>query len=402
LVRTTTRDGKDWVVCKIDRQAAKGEYNLRADVPQGKYVATIYLDGFRTLPPGLRRNGTGLTSNSGYLILKSLSDTLGTYKLTLHANAFTQISKSDASYHVRLNHKDFREIQATLQRIGNERFTEQQGAVAAHLKALFPKEFKKATGDLLRYKPGTLAGILSKKGVIKGLSQKDIDRLHKLLPDFLRKHGASGTGSERLLALSKSKRAVEFLYLDKIVQQFEKNLKKRLSENTWQRFLSDYILIFNSNYARALEKESVSLHGSHPDFILIDAYNYLDIYEIKLPGTQLLRFDKSHKNYYWSPDIAMAISQTENYLAQAESSSSLLKQDLRLRKQVDVRILRPRGFIIAGTRRQLKDEAMQNNFRLLNGALSNVEILLYDDLLASLKAFMERIRGASVDGPAKK
>lgn len=97
----------------------------------------------------------------------------------------------------------------------------------------------------------------------------------------------------------------------------------------------------------------------------------------------------------WSPELSKAISQTENYLAYAEQSGVLLKEDVRKRRGFDVRVLGPRGFIIAGTRKQLSNERMQNNFRLLNNSLANVKIVLYDDLLNSLKTFLASIKEGS-------
>ena len=94
--------------------------------------------------------------------------------------------------------------------------------------------------------------------------------------------------------------------------------------------MRDYILLFNSNYANVLEKKNIGILGAKlPDFMLLDAYSYLDIYEIKTPSTNLLKHDKSHENYYWDPEIVKAISQVENYVANADRNSNALCGEIK-------------------------------------------------------------------------
>jgi hypothetical protein len=401
IVRAKNTQKKQVVVCQIDRNQAEGHYFIRKEVPQYQYLSTIELSGFKTLPAGLKRSGAGFTGK-GYLILKTLSDNIGAFSLTIKSSGETSIRKDGKKYQVELNHADLKAGLAVLSRINSEKFSEQKNAAHAHLKRLFPKHFSDPPVNPLLYRAGLVASLLTKEDILKNLSRADIEQLNDFFPEFLSKFGQQTSFSKKLLTLSKSKRAVEIVYIEKIVQKFESSLKKQLSENRWQDFLREYILIFNSNYARVLEKESLSLRGSYPDFILIDAYNYLDIYEIKMPRTPLLRYDKSHDNHYWSPDISKAVAQVEGYLAHAEQSGALLKEDLRLRIGVDVRVLKPRGFIVAGTRGQLRNENMENSFRILNNSLKNIHVVLYDDLLDNLKNFLGRLTESRTRGRRKR
>src|ERR1700679_3590419 len=165
------------------------------------------------------------------------------------------------------------------------------------------------------------------------------------------------------------------------------------NEHSWQEFLRDYILLFNSNYATVLEKENIAILGTRfPDFILIDAYSYLDIYEIKKPTTNLLKKDKSRGNYYWGVELTKAISQVENYISHADRNGPQLCAEIKRQKGREVRVIKPRGFIIAGTRSQLTDEIMEDNFRLLNNSLKNLSIILFDELLNNLKNFLSKLK----------
>ena len=125
--------------------------------------------------------------------------------------------------------------------------------------------------------------------------------------------------------------------------------------------------------------------------MLIDPYSYLDIYEIKKPTTTLLRYDKSRNNYYWDAEISKAISQVENYLHQVQRHSDSLINDIRRNKGIEVNIVRPRGYIIAGMRKQLKNDKMLDDFRILNESLKNIDIIFYDDLVNNLEAFVKRV-----------
>jgi hypothetical protein len=148
-------------------------------------------------------------------------------------------------------------------------------------------------------------------------------------------------------------------------------------------------LVLRNTYGEVLEKESVSLQGKFPDFMLIDAYGYLDIYEIKKPGTRLLSLDRGRNNYYWDTEISKAIAQVENYIHQAQRHADSLRNDIRQNKGVEVNIVRPRGYIVAGLRSQLTSAKMGDDFRILAESLKNIDVLLYDDLLASLEAFVK-------------
>lgn len=166
-----------------------------------------------------------------------------------------------------------------------------------------------------------------------------------------------------------------------------------LPESSWQVFLREYILLFNTNYTDFIEKANIQILGTKfPDFMLIDVYNYLDIYEIKKPSTNLLKEDSSRGNYYWDVEIAKAISQVENYIHSINKSSASFREEVKRSKKLDIRVVKPRGIIIAGTSNQFKgNEIIEDNFRLLNRSLKNVEIIMYDELLTNLKIFLARL-----------
>jgi hypothetical protein len=235
--------------------------------------------------------------------------------------------------------------------------------------------------------------LLREPDIVGRLSPQDIEALDRFFPPFFEHYSERLAKSKRLFALSERRRLTEVVFLENLVQEYERRLRAGShNEHAWQKFLSDYILILNSSYSAILEKESVALAGKYPDFLLIDAYNYLDIYEIKRPSTHLLAYDKSRKNYYWSPEVSKAIAQVEAYIAYAERNGPALREEIHKSKGIEVRALKPRGLIIVGSRKQLQGEAMEDGFRILNRGLKNVEVVLYDELLENLKNFLARLK----------
>jgi hypothetical protein len=132
-----------------------------------------------------------------------------------------------------------------------------------------------------------------------------------------------------------------------------------------------------------IEKKNISLKGAIPDFLLVDQFQFVDIFEIKRPDFEVIKYDKSHDNYYWSQDTVKAISQVEKYIVEIERNSPSLINQLR-EEGIDLKIIRPRGFVLIGKRSDLNNKSV-TSFRILNNSLKNVQIIFYDDFLESIK-----------------
>ena len=237
-----------------------------------------------------------------------------------------------------------------------------------------------------------MAETLKQKNFIKKLGVEDRKELEELIPDYLGSIQGTLKAKKKLQIVFDTLDAGKKVYFEKIIKEFKSKLKRKVqNEQIWQNFLSEYILLLRNTYGEVLEKESVTLQGKYPDFMLLDPYGYLDIYEIKKPSTNLMKLDKSRNNFYWDVEISKAISQTENYLHQVQRSSDTLINDIRRNKGIDVNIVRPKGYIIAGMRDQLTKGKMLDDFRILSEALKNIDIILYDDLLTNLESFVNKI-----------
>lgn len=186
--------------------------------------------------------------------------------------------------------------------------------------------------------------------------------------------------------------ATKTVYLEKVIHAFECRLSKKSHEHVWQTFLREHILMMLNTYAAVIEKPNVAIAVKYPDFMLVDAYGYVDIYEIKTPQTDVLKYDDGRDNYYWSTEAARAISQTEKYLDHVSKNRLAIAEDLKRKKGTEVNLVRPRGFVVVGTRKQLVNQTMKDDFRILNDSLKNIDILFFDDLLDNVRLLHQRLK----------
>lgn len=221
-------------------------------------------------------------------------------------------------------------------------------------------------------------------------TQSDFSELYELLPTLAKYNIKDQKDLRRLLA---ARKVLHYMTLEEVLKDFEKKLKVESEEKDWQLFFKDNLLFLNPGYIKILEKTNIALDIQLPDFLLINIENYIDVYEIKTPETKLLGYDGSHKNYYWSSDITKAIVQVENYIDSIEKNSDGLRSKLKDKHKIELRVVRPRGYVIAGHSRQLTESTKKNDdFKLLNQSLKNTEILPYDIFLERFKSFSNTLK----------
>ena len=224
------------------------------------------------------------------------------------------------------------------------------------------------------------------------LPDKDAKYLLKLMPILQKYDIRNKNDLKRLIA---GRRVLHYMLLEKVLKEFEKRLRTKANEHEWQMFFKENLLILNPGYLKIIEKANLSLSIQLPDFLLLTLDNYADIYEIKVPETPLLNYDNSHRSFYWSADITKAIAQVENYIDSITKNSYALIVKIKDEYKIELKVVKPRGFIIAGHSRQLREPKKDENFRLLNGALKSTEVLTYDSFLGRFKSFSKTLKEAS-------
>lgn len=384
---------KKYVPFTVDRQKKRITYNINPDSGQFRYIKKIYLYGFTALPPGLSQKGFGFTGSPFYLLGELDRNLPKRFEFHIHRTGKARIQSLATKLKLHLEYSELNSVLRQLKEFRAERNKKSNNLVLGYLNSHFPRYFSKPTAKYdAAYKKDQLAGILGKQKIIANLSKTDIESLTDFFPRFLKSHSETLSATKRLLATRATKNTTESIYLRNVIKDFERRLKlPSQSEQRWQDFLRENILLFNTNYTSLIEKENISLSGDYPDFLLVNVYDYLDIYEIKKPSTALLNRDTSRNNYYWTAEIAKAISQVENYVEELQRHKDAFINEVRDKLNIRIRVIKPRGYIIAGTSSQLKSASKEDNFKLLNSSLKNIEIVLYDDFLKNLKNLLARL-----------
>jgi hypothetical protein len=172
-------------------------------------------------------------------------------------------------------------------------------------------------------------------------------------------------------------------------------------ETLWQRYFEKYLLYLIFSYKKIFPKvelENVEGDKKYPDFIGINHYNGLDIIEIKTHLKNILVWDGSHQNFYFSGEMSKAIVQTMNYMDSISQERFKNAQDRdKITDFVDEENLyHPRGIIIISSDKKLstkngEDEKLKRDFTKLRNSLNNIEILTFNDILNIADEYIKNI-----------
>lgn len=390
-------DKPDFCVYEVYRKSNKTIYYLRDG--KTKQLTSIILDGFQGLPSGLYLNKKGFGFGSkGIFLVTALKEHLASKKileLTITSKKTKKVRRGEHKVSVTLPLIDVKNLLVKLGRINEDSNNELREAVASFLSTKFPKEIKISTDDFDEYKGGEVAALLRRKKVAQKLNEEDLESLNKFFPkifeDSLKgKRRAVKIG--RATLIKNTKATTDRIFLDEVIKEFDGNLsKKNMTENDWQKFLSEKVFRFMANYVTSIEKQNVSVSVSYPDFVLVDVYGFVDVFEIKKHDTPLLSLDEDHDNYFWRADISKAIAQIENYTDEIVRNSDDYIRAVKRKKTIDIRVIRPRGYIIAGTSKQFANKKESADFRKLGSSLKNISFILYDELLENLKNLRSKL-----------
>jgi hypothetical protein len=245
----------------------------------------------------------------------------------------------------------------------------------------YPAEFR--LDDTTPFVPGSVARVLV-PGIVAKLSSEDKEAIRAILPDFI--------SSESLSSVNLLKAEAQIESLKELVHYITKEIEVSHGESWWQSFIKSNILLIQQGYIKTIPKMNLGLvETKFPDFTLVTHDGYLDILEIKKPATSLLKFDSSHKNYYWDAEISRAIIQVENYIENLSRFRDPVRSYLQDTYKIILTAVRPRGIILAGDRRQFAEQKQKDDFRLLSQGLKNICVLTYDELLINLNNYIEAL-----------
>lgn len=367
---------------------------------QADLIKKIIIVGHTKIPTGFYKEGWGLTRPASTYLIPILEKKYRGKTITLifKENQKFQIRVVGKKVEIKLDYIKYKQMLSELSAMKTESNKKIKSRLVGNLSQWFPKIFDgiAQTNTVTDYTPGDLSNVLKdEKKILDSLSDKDQEslvRFYNLLSEKASSNIKPRKFDQEIGQIRASKNISQRLYIQPVIKKFEDQLKKKTqSEQWWQGFFKMHLLDFNTNYHKLLDKQNIDIGIRIPDFIAIDNYNYIDVIEIKRPDTPILLEDRSHKNYYWTSDVVKAISQTENYIHSLSTGSDKLTVYLQTRESLDVRAVRPKGIIIVGSNRELKDHVKSENFRILNDSLKNITVITFDDVLTNLKSLASKL-----------
>ncbi|HQQ95753.1 MAG TPA: DUF4263 domain-containing protein [Cyclobacteriaceae bacterium] len=250
--------------------------------------------------------------------------------------------------------------------------------IRKNFSVLYPGHFKFDHAE--KYKPGTIGSIL-KENILNDLSSEDKDELNKFIPNYAAKESVSVVSVLNATAQIKT--------LKELAGEMRTELQGNHSEKWWQDYIKKTILIIQQGYIKAIEKMNVALGNTQlPDFCLVTHDNFLDILEIKKPSTELIKED-SRNNFRWDAEISSAIIQIENYIEYISKNAESIRGYIKDKYKIDLKVVRPRGIVLAGVSSNFTTQKQRDDFRLLTLASKNIVFVTYDELITRLENFIE-------------
>ena len=380
-VEKKTKEGI--TVWKVDRNNKYYEYVFNPKCAQANVIKKLIFLGYTKKPTSLNSNGFGF-ARAMKPFYYTLAETFGEIEsITVSDSVETKITKKTKRTSISIAKNDYEEYLASCNEIYRENSFRLKEISSQGLSRLFPKIFP--VNNKSQYIKNTISKALQTKDIISNLSIQDIQEIAKIIPSLMDKSTTiNRTVLDKLLFTDIKNKATK-IKLTSIIKQYENLLaKKTQKESDWQTFLKENMLFFNSSYIQLIEKSNISTKITLPDFLLIDQFQFVDIFEIKRPDFECIKYDKSHDNYYWSEDASKAIAQVEKYIYEMENNANALIANFK-EEGLDLKIIRPRGFVLISRRTLLTNPKSIKSFRLLSSTLKNVQVILYDDFLEAIK-----------------
>jgi len=332
----------------------------------------IYYEGKK--PKGLHKDGT---IQFGKHILEALSRKFHNQKFRwIITNKEDSIKSERGILRIRTSQGTLMRMDGSLR----DRTRDIKNDIVANFFSItYPNHF--TTEEKPAYVSGTISHLLD-GAIIPRMSSEDRDAMNNFLPDFI--------ASESLNSVSLLKATAQIKTLKELASDFKSALENTYAESWWQTYIKKNILIIQQGYISAIDKMNISVGDTkYPDFMLVSHDNYLDILEIKKPNTTLLKYDNSRKNYYWDPEIAKAIIQVENYIEYVQHQAETVRNYIRDSFGIELKVLRPRGIILAGDTRKFSNQKERDDFRLLCLSTKNIAFVTYDELLSRLDNYIK-------------
>lgn len=257
----------------------------------------------------------------------------------------------------------------------------------------------------------------NKKDFLNYFNDDDMKSIEKLITELLRFNVLSNDFLRRLDDYFIKERLENIIKLGKqILSLGSTNLNTTVAKNViskiglnqvdqlesiWQKYFEKNLLYLIFTYKKIYPKvELKDIEGDkkYPDFIGINHFNGLDIIEIKTHLKNILVWDSSHQNFYFSSEMSKAIVQTTNYMDAIVQQRFNIPEDKEKITQFtdEENLYHPRGIIVISSEGKLttktnEKEKLKRDFTKLRSSLQNIEILTFDEIINIADEYIKNI-----------
>ena len=375
------------------RQIIVSKPRVPFEIPQDQHEVEALL---RRLPSGLAKD---FRFGLGFLweyrqIVEAIEEISGIETLIITGGDVASIELDEKSFVIgekRLEHLR-KEINRTSGRFRADALRDKRHLIYHELlhvadSVQYPAKRKTLRKDLI--------SDLTRGGLdVANVSPRDRRAAVKLVENSARK--LAETEPRSLLAL---RAEIELASLSELIEQFDVMLNKPLQETSWQRLFQDNPFILSLAFAVPVFYIQGSAYvggkrldgrgGKFADFVYATAHTgNLALIEIKKPSTELLRAKP-----YRGAEVFGPSNELGGAIAQLLDQKQKLVQEMPLIKanseRADIHAHSIKGIIVAG---MLPVEPIrQRSFELVRGAVSQVDIITFDELRRRLAAVKEAL-----------
>lgn len=229
--------------------------------------------------------------------------------------------------------------------------------------------------------------VMHTDGSVAGLGDLDLETIAHAIAQLLRTEGAAeqltrlDLGEEILRALRTELKLRE---LRDSVAELTNHLRQGTAdEGTYQRWCESHSWAFGNAYVVNDTLRNISATDRVDLLLPRHLGGFRDLIELK-PDSNVLLWDDSHQNYYWSAESSRSLGQCHRYLDVLHSEVA----EGRLRDSPDVVAYHPRATVVIG-RSEDWENKKHKALHGLNRRLSDISIITYDHLLAQARRTLD-------------
>ncbi|WP_438031265.1 Shedu anti-phage system protein SduA domain-containing protein [Sorangium sp. So ce233] len=162
----------------------------------------------------------------------------------------------------------------------------------------------------------------------------------------------------------------------RIVEDFSALVDRNEEEHVYRRWMHEHWQVLLGPEYRACHSPYVVSSGAEIDILAIRHDHFADLWELKRPGAPV--FGRYGQWMHHSGECASALGQLMEYYDLAEREDGQGRRSYAARRGIDVRLHRPRGFVVIG---RYRNDEERERLRLENSFFAGISILTYDDVI---------------------